>query len=67
MVAFLFINFEIMFFIDEFSNDVQENGDMEDSQVRKCDVISITGKQENCEAAKQALLDLVPVTVEVCQ
>jgi hypothetical protein len=30
-----------------------------------CDVIRITGKQENCEAAKRALLDLVPVTVEV--
>ena len=30
-----------------------------------CDVIRITGKQEKCEAAKRALLDLVPVTVEV--
>jgi len=34
-------------------------------QVRMCDVIRITGKQEKCEAAKRALLDLVPVTVEV--
>lgn len=31
---------------------------------RKCDIIIITGKQENCENAKQALLDLVPVTEE---
>jgi hypothetical protein len=30
-----------------------------------CDVIRITGKPENCEEAKRALFDLVPVTVEV--
>jgi len=44
----------------------QPNGDVEEHEpVRMCDVIRITGKQENCEAAKRALLDLVPVTVEV--
>lgn len=44
----------------------QPNGDVEECDpVRVCDVIRITGKQENCEAAKRALLDLVPVTVEV--
>lgn len=44
----------------------QPNGDVEEcEQVRMCDVIRITGKQEKCEAAKRALLDLVPVTVEV--
>jgi len=44
----------------------QQNGDVEEcEQVRMCDVIRITGKQENCEAAKKALLDLVPITVEV--
>jgi hypothetical protein len=44
----------------------QPNGDVEEREpVRMCDVIRITGKQENCEAAKRALLDLVPVTVEV--
>ncbi|KAJ9583704.1 hypothetical protein L9F63_021949 [Diploptera punctata] len=44
----------------------QANGDLEEHEpVRMCDVIRITGKPENCEAAKQALLDLVPVTVEV--
>lgn len=29
------------------------------------DVIYITGKSENCEAAKQALIDNAPVTIEV--
>ncbi|XP_049810317.1 vigilin [Schistocerca nitens] len=43
----------------------QQNGEVEETPVRKCDVILITGKKENCEAAKQALLDLVPVTIEV--
>jgi len=44
----------------------QPNGDVEECElVRMCDVIRITGKQENCEAAKRALLDLVPVTLEV--
>jgi catalase (peroxidase I) len=44
----------------------QPNGDVEDcEQVRMCDVIRITGKQKNCEAAKRALLDLVPISVEV--
>lgn len=33
--------------------------------VRSCDTIKITGKPENCEAAKEALLNLVPVTIEV--
>ncbi|KAJ9575749.1 hypothetical protein L9F63_007395, partial [Diploptera punctata] len=43
----------------------QANGDLEEHEpVRMCDVIRITGKPENCEAAKQSLLDLVPVTVE---
>ncbi|KAK7477919.1 hypothetical protein BaRGS_00030828, partial [Batillaria attramentaria] len=36
-----------------------------DKAARKVDVIFITGKPENCELAKQALLDLVPVTEEV--
>jgi len=44
----------------------QPNGDVEECElVRMCDVIRITGKQENCEAAKGALLDLVPITLEV--
>ncbi|GLV35995.1 Dodeca-satellite-binding protein 1 [Carabus blaptoides fortunei] len=45
--------------------DCELNGDVNQEPVRKCDVIRITGKLENCEKAKQALLDLVPITVEV--
>lgn len=52
------------------SEDGQVNGEAtppEDAgeKARKNDIIFITGKPENCEAAKQALLDLVPVTEEV--
>lgn len=44
----------------------QPNGNFEEHEpVRVCDVIRITGKRENCEAAQKALLDLVPVTLEV--
>jgi hypothetical protein len=44
----------------------QPNGSVDEYEpVRMCDVIRITGKEENCEAAKRALLDLVPITVEV--
>ncbi|KAL8583524.1 hypothetical protein ACOMHN_054840 [Nucella lapillus] len=41
------------------SEDGSEKG------TRKSDTIIITGKPENCEAAKKALLDLVPITIEV--
>jgi len=53
-----------------------ENGDVEltngdtasvssdEMKPRACDVITISGKPENCEAAKEALLALVPVTEE---
>lgn len=45
----------------------QENGIAGDTEkdVRCCDVIRITGKLENCQAASQALKDLVPITIEV--
>lgn len=43
----------------------QMNGGGEGGIVRQCDVIRITGKQEQCDLAKQALLDLVPITIEV--
>lgn len=39
-----------------------ENGD---DYVRQSDIIRISGRQEKCEAAKQALLALVPVTEEI--
>lgn len=40
---------------------VEVNGE----PIRLCDIIRITGKKENCESAKQALLNLVPVTEEI--
>lgn len=42
-----------------------ENGDSVENGVRACDIIRITGRKEKCEAAKQALLDSVPVTKEM--
>jgi len=36
-----------------------------DGANKQSDVIRITGKKENCEDAKKALLDLMPVTIEV--
>lgn len=49
------------------NHDGQINGDVngEPPAVRPSDIIRITGKEENCYAAKQALLDLVPVTIDV--
>ncbi|XP_008938229.1 PREDICTED: vigilin isoform X2 [Merops nubicus] len=54
---------------------VQENGeeggegkdgkDADPSSPKKCDVIIISGRREKCEAAKEALQALVPVTIEV--
>lgn len=44
---------------DLSSEDGNEKG------TRRSDIIVITGKPENCEAAKKALLDLVPITMEV--
>lgn len=42
------------------------NGDdSEPPAVSSCDIIRITGKPENCDAAKQALIDNVPITIEV--
>uniref|UniRef100_T1J4B4 K Homology domain-containing protein n=1 Tax=Strigamia maritima TaxID=126957 RepID=T1J4B4_STRMM len=54
-------------------DEVQYNGDLHmndgeigtDDKPRKNDIIKITGKMENCDKAKQALLALVPITVEV--
>lgn len=41
------------------------NGDGETDTPKKNDTILITGKLENCESAKKALLDLVPITEEM--
>ncbi|XP_069775955.1 vigilin-like isoform X2 [Narcine bancroftii] len=49
----------------------QENGDLNsdlrdvDHTPRKCDVIVVSGRKEKCEAAREALLALVPVTVDL--
>ncbi|CAH1957707.1 unnamed protein product [Acanthoscelides obtectus] len=52
---------------EEYTNYEQVNGDVATQQepVQYCDVIRITGKDANCQAAKAALLDLVPVTISV--
>ncbi|KAI4494366.1 hypothetical protein M0802_009049 [Mischocyttarus mexicanus] len=41
-----------------------ENGDLSE-EVLACDIIRITGQPDNVAAAKQALLDLVPITIEL--
>lgn len=51
--------------LEEYPNYEQINGDINTEPVRQCDVIRITGKERNCEQAKQALLDLVPITINV--
>ncbi|XP_066586209.1 vigilin [Prorops nasuta] len=52
---------------DEQRSAEQVNGDNAENPdgASPCDVIRITGKPENVAAAKQALLDLVPITIEV--
>lgn len=55
----------IFIFVLPDNHDGQLNGDINPDAVRPCDIIRITGKEENCLKAKQALLDLVPVTIEV--
>jgi transcription antitermination factor NusA-like protein len=46
-----------------------ENGEKEEEEVpagpNKCDIILITGKQENCNEAAKALQALVPITEEI--
>lgn len=49
---------------DEYHSELT-NGDVNAEPIRQCDVIKITGKEANCLEAKQALLDLVPITIEV--
>uniref|UniRef100_A0A8C0WU91 Vigilin n=1 Tax=Castor canadensis TaxID=51338 RepID=A0A8C0WU91_CASCN len=54
---------------------IQENGDeagegreakeADPGSPRRCDIIVISGRKEKCEAAKEALEALVPVTIEV--
>lgn len=51
----------------ENHNNGMANGDVDEVTAqgsKKCDTIVLTGKQENCDKAKEALLALVPVTEE---
>ncbi|GJQ75567.1 hypothetical protein Trydic_g17648 [Trypoxylus dichotomus] len=50
---------------EEYYKSEAINGDMNSEPVRQCDVIRITGKADNCEKAKQALIDLIPITIDV--
>ncbi|KAG1666666.1 Vigilin [Nymphon striatum] len=53
---------------EENGIDGTTNGDLNDENSgtpKICDIIKISGKLEKCEAAKEALLALVPVTVDM--
>jgi len=50
----------------DLSNGQAPEGEVVDETPKPCDIIVITGRNEKCEAAKAALIALVPVTVEVC-
>ncbi|KAK9747025.1 KH domain [Popillia japonica] len=50
---------------DEYYNNEGINGDVNSEPIRQCDVIRITGKADNCQKAKQALIDLMPITIDV--
>uniref|UniRef100_A0A452FNH9 Vigilin n=1 Tax=Capra hircus TaxID=9925 RepID=A0A452FNH9_CAPHI len=43
----------------------REGKEAEPGSPRRCDIILISGRKEKCEAAKEALEALVPVTIEV--
>lgn len=45
-------------------NMAETNGDV-NGEIQQGDIIRISGKREKCEQAKQALLDLVPITEEI--
>ncbi|XP_009875981.1 PREDICTED: LOW QUALITY PROTEIN: vigilin-like, partial [Apaloderma vittatum] len=49
----------------EESGEGKDGKDADPSSPKKCDIIIISGRREKCEAAKEALQALVPVTIEV--
>lgn len=55
-------------FPDEHRSDEQVNGEDPEAAetIPACDIIRVTGQPDKAEAAKQALLGLVPITIEVC-
>jgi len=50
---------------DVNGTDAPAEADDVTTTTNECDIIRITGKNEKCEAAAQALKDLVPITLEV--
>ncbi len=50
--------------VQEDNNEESAGGD-QDSASNKSDVITISGLREDCEKAKEALLDLVPVSEQI--
>uniref|UniRef100_A0A8C2QRS1 Vigilin n=1 Tax=Capra hircus TaxID=9925 RepID=A0A8C2QRS1_CAPHI len=52
-------------FPDREENPGGEGKEAEPGSPRRCDIILISGRKEKCEAAKEALEALVPVTIEV--
>lgn len=55
---------------DRANKENGTNGNGEDAQPVNGvsnDIIRITGRADNCEAAKQALINLVPINIEVSQ
>uniref|UniRef100_A0A8C4X9Y0 High density lipoprotein binding protein b n=1 Tax=Erpetoichthys calabaricus TaxID=27687 RepID=A0A8C4X9Y0_ERPCA len=58
----------VYFIISGMDLHLQENGDVSpevELVPNKCDIITISGRKEKCEAARIALLALVPVTLDV--
>lgn len=53
--------------LDEHKAPEQVNGEngVVAETIPACDIIRITGQPENVAGAKQALLDLVPITIQV--
>ena len=49
----------------EDASDGREGKEAEPGSPRRCDIIIISGRKEKCEAAKEALEALVPITIEV--
>uniref|UniRef100_A0A8C3RUK2 Vigilin n=1 Tax=Chelydra serpentina TaxID=8475 RepID=A0A8C3RUK2_CHESE len=49
----------------EESGEGKETKEADPTSPKKCDIIIISGRRERCEAAKEALQALVPVTTEV--
>uniref|UniRef100_H0V7G7 Vigilin n=1 Tax=Cavia porcellus TaxID=10141 RepID=H0V7G7_CAVPO len=51
--------------IQENGDEASEGREADPGSPRRCDIITISGRKEKCEAAKEALEALVPVTIEV--